>query len=131
MPGRKKGKEKRMEFAGLETVKCSASWGGVSRRSPQAAPPQDTRHYQHIDEVVPSLGPLAFARFLRPYHDTSATPGGRHAAGGWRQSCPDTSRAGTGKGGGVSSGAYPLPTTHVPRRNQVNSWKNRSERLVT
>lgn len=118
MPGRKKGKEKRMEFAGLETAKCSASWGGVSRRSPQAAPPQDTRHYQHIDEAVPSLGPLAFARFLRPYHDTSATPGGRHAAGGWRQSCPDTSRAGTGKGGGVSSGAYLLPTTHVPRRNQ-------------
>lgn len=44
--------------------------------------------------------------------------GSRHAAGGWRQSCPDTSRAGTGKGGGVSPRAYPLPTTHVPRHNQ-------------
>lgn len=90
---------------------------GVTAFSP-GRPTSSHPHYQHIDEAVPSLGPLAFTRFLRPYHDTSATRGGRHAAGGWRQSCPDTSRAGTGKGGGVSPGAYPLPTTHVPRHNQ-------------
>ena len=132
MPGRKKkGKEKRLEFSGLETAKCSASWGGVLRRSSQAVPPQDTPHYQHIDEAVPLLGPLAFARFLRQYHDTPATRGADTQPAGGGSHVQTLPARGREKEGVLAPG----PTLYRPPTSldtiKVNSWRNRSERLVT
>ena len=132
MPGRKKGGGgERMEFSGLETAKCSASWGGVTRRSPQAAPPQDTptisiltrpsHHLAHLpsrDSSVRTMTPLL-------HGEADTQPAG------------DGSRVQTlaARGREKEGVLAPGPTLYRPPTSldtiKVNSWRNRSERPVT
>lgn len=111
--------------------KVFASRGGGVTAFSQGRPTSRRPHLKHTERAVQSLGPPPFTKGLRSHDDTSATRGDRHGAGGRWQLCADTSRAGTGEGGGVSPGPTLYRSPMSLDTTKVNSWRNRSGRLVT
>jgi hypothetical protein len=109
-------------------------WG--VRASSRNRPPQAFL-FKHIEGAENPPGPLSFTRFLRWHNDGSDTQ--RHragekardgASGRWRW-CPDTSRAGTGKGGSASPGLPSFDHSCYWTRTKVSSWENRAAGSVT